>query len=257
MFRARFLAQLQYRAAALAGFGTQVFFGFVRIMIFAAFFRSAAGPHPMTYEEVVTYVWLGQATLMLLLWRPDPDIEGLFRTGHVAYEMLRPVDLYGLWFARAIANRAAPTLIRAIPMLLLAFLFFGLKLPPSWASFGAWIVATAGALVLSGSIGVLLMVSLFWTVSGRGIVILVNTGVWALSGIILPLPLLPDWVRPIVAFLPFRGLMDTPFRLWIGHMPPHEVVGALAHQLLWVVAFIALGRWLLARGRRRLVVQGG
>jgi ABC-type uncharacterized transport system permease subunit len=31
----------------------------------------------------------------------------------------------------------------------------------------------------------------------------------------------------------------------------------IAHQLVWTFVLVALGRWLLARGVRRLVVQGG
>ena len=58
-------------------------------------------------------------------------------------------------------------------------------------------------------------------------------------------------------FLPFRGLVDLPFRLYMGHIPPREVFGVLSHQLLWTAGLVLLGRWLLARGTRRLVVQGG
>jgi ABC-2 type transport system permease protein len=31
----------------------------------------------------------------------------------------------------------------------------------------------------------------------------------------------------------------------------------LLHQLVWTALLVALGRWLLSRGVRRLVVQGG
>ena len=40
-FRTRFLALLQYRAAAIAGIGTQWLFGFVRVMALWAFYQSA------------------------------------------------------------------------------------------------------------------------------------------------------------------------------------------------------------------------
>ena len=63
---ARFRTLLQYRAAALAGLGTQVFWGLIRVMIFGAFYRSTTAPQPMTYPEVVTYVWLGQAFIRML-----------------------------------------------------------------------------------------------------------------------------------------------------------------------------------------------
>ena len=36
-----------------------------------------------------------------------------------------------------------------------------------------------------------------------------------------------------------------------------DPIGILAHQLFWAVALFALGRVALARGTRRLVVQGG
>lgn len=257
MLRARFLGELQYRVAALAGLGTQIFWGFVRIMVFAAFFRSTAETQPLTYGEVVTYVWLGQATLMLLIWRPDPEVEEMVRTGHVSYEFLRPVDLYGLWFARSLAGRAAPTLLRAVPMMALAMCFFGMQPPASWAALCAWTASILGALLLSAAIATLLTITLFWTISGRGIAILIGTGVWGLSGVTIPLPLLPDWIRPAVEALPFRGLMDLPSRLWIGEIPAHEVGPALALQLGWVLALVLVGRALLAKGRRRVVVQGG
>ena len=257
VLKARFLALLQYRTAAIAGIGTQVFWGLVRVMIFAAFYRSAVGTQPMTYEEVVSYVWLGQATILLVLWRPDPEVEEMIRSGNVAYELLRPVDLYGLWLMRGIASRAAPLILRAVPMLLLASLFFGLGPPASVASLLAWLASTCAAILLSGTIAALLTITLLWTISGRGVAILVTTGLWAFSGIIIPLPLLPDWMQPFLDVLPFRGLMDVPFRLYLGHIPPHEVLGAIGHQLAWTAVLMLGGRWLLAVGRRRVVVQGG
>ena len=59
---ARFRMLLQYRAAALAGLWTQIFFGLVLLMIYEAFYRSTMLRQPMTFAEIVTYVWLGQAS---------------------------------------------------------------------------------------------------------------------------------------------------------------------------------------------------
>ena len=67
--------------AAMAGAGTQVFWGFIRIMILLAFYRSATGPAPMSFETIVTYVWLGQAFLALLPWIHDRELEQRPTTG--------------------------------------------------------------------------------------------------------------------------------------------------------------------------------
>ncbi|MGC2275369.1 MAG: hypothetical protein WA571_05095, partial [Candidatus Binatus sp.] len=73
VFRMRFVLMLQYRAAAVAGFGTQCWWGFIKVMVFAAFFRSSSAHQPMNFAQAVTYVWLGQAFLALLPWLADPD----------------------------------------------------------------------------------------------------------------------------------------------------------------------------------------
>ena len=51
--------------------------------------------------------------------------------------------------------------------------------------------------------------------------------------------------------------MDTPYRLYLGHIPAGDLPLLLAHQVVWIAAIVLVGRWLLSLGQRRLVVQGG
>jgi len=254
---ARFRMLLQYRAAAVAGVGTQLMFGLIHVMVLGAFYAVSTQPQPMTFRQVVAYVWLGQAMLGMLPWNVDRELSQMIRTGSVAYELLRPLDLYSLWYARGIAMRTAPTLLRAVPMFIMAALFLGLPPPPSFASAAAWVAATFGALLLGCAITVLMTISMLWTISGEGFFYLTATAATVFSGMVLPLPLFPDWAQPVPRFLPFSGLCDVPFRLYSGNMPPAEAPWAIAHQLVWTVVLVVLGRRLLARGLRRLVVQGG
>jgi ABC-2 type transport system permease protein len=257
LLRVRFLALLQYRAAAFAGLVTQVFWGFIRIMIFAGFYASGRGGQPMTYDEVVTYVWLGQALLWILPFRLDPEAQALVESGNVAYELLRPVDLHSFWFARSVALRTAPTCLRAIPMVVLAVPFFGMGPPASAGAAAAFAVSLGLAFLVGAAITTLMSVSLLWTISGRGIARLLAVAPWIFSGIILPLPLFPDWARPLIDALPFRALMDTPFRIYLGHLPASGVAPAVLHQVVWLAVLVGLGRWLVARAMRHIVVQGG
>ena len=57
--------------------------------------------------------------------------------------------------------------------------------------------------------------------------------------------------------LPFSGLADTPYRLYIGHLPASDLPLLFAHQVAWTAAFVFLGRWMLSRALRRMTVQGG
>jgi len=254
---ARFRTLLQYRAAAFAGLCTQLFWGLIRVMIFGAFYRSTTAAQPMAFSQVVTYVWLGQAFLLLIPMRPDEEVQAAIRTGTVAYELVRPLDLYGLWYCRALAQRTAPVLLRAVPLLLIVVCVGGLKAPPSLASGLAWALAMPGAFLLSTAIATLMTISLLWTLSGDGVARIAPSVIYVFSGMIIPLPLYPGWSQPFLNALPFRDLIDVPFRLYAGNIPPERIGFVLLHQAVWTLALIGLGRGLLARGTRRLVVQGG
>ena len=66
IFSARCRVLLQYRAAAFAGFATQLFWGLMRVMIFTAFYHSTSEVQPMSLRETIIYIWLGQAMFVLM-----------------------------------------------------------------------------------------------------------------------------------------------------------------------------------------------
>jgi len=256
IFASRVQILLQYRAVALAGIATQVFWGLVRTMIFDAFYRGS-GAQPLTHDQSITYVWLGQAMLVLTMMNTDAEIAAMIRTGNVAYEMVRPLDLYNLWFIRAFSGRAVPMLMRGLPIFAIAALFFGLTAPASIGAGALFLASTLGALLTAASIIALLTISMLWTISGEGISRLAPGLVFVFSGIIVPLPFLPSWLQRISNLMPFRGLIDTPLRIYLGQLHGSEAIVALMLQCGWLIALIAIGRAVMSRGLRRLEAQGG
>jgi ABC-2 type transport system permease protein len=256
LFAARLRLLLQYRAAALAGLATQIFFGLVRVMIYQALYASAAAPPSFSLDDVVSYVWLGQAFFALLPWSVDRELATLVKTGNVAYELLRPVDLYAVFFVRNVAARVAPAALRAAPLLIIAALFLGLRAPASAASLGAGALALAGAVLLGGALTTLVTITFLWTV-GDGIHRLYGALALFASGLIIPLPLMPEWVANLLGALPLSAVADKPFRLYTGQLPASALGAVLLHQLVWTVLLVGAGRLLLARAVRRVVVAGG
>ncbi|HXC56544.1 MAG TPA: hypothetical protein VNU97_14695 [Rhizomicrobium sp.] len=262
ILRARFALMLQYRAAALAGFATQCWWGVIKIMVLAAFYAGAA-PQPISLAQAITYTWLGQAFLALLPWNADPEISEAVESGNVAYERLRPVDTHTFWFARAAAQRAANTLLRLMPM----FLTAAVALP--LLGLGAW----SWRLPASPMAAALFAVSITLTVLlSSGFVVLLNIAVTALktrraanlapflvtplSGNIVPLALLPPWAQPFLFWQPFAGLGDIPYRIYFGNLSGDAALWGLAAQALWVVLFIAIGRACMRRVMARVDMQG-
>jgi ABC-2 type transport system permease protein len=262
---ARFRMLLQYRAAALAGFVTQLFWGAIKLMILAAFYAVATTEPPMTMAQVVAYVWLGQALLGLLPWSVDSELQEKMNTGAVAYELLRPLDLYAFWYARTVALRCATTTLRMVPMVLAVAVvlpLIGLRdwsLPPPAGIASALLfgVSLAATVLLASSITMLMHVALIWTLSGRGFNAVMTGLVTFFSGMVVPLPLFPEWLQGALYWQPFRGLADVPFRIYSGNIAPADAGFEIALQLVWTVLIVWLGRAVLARAQARIVVQGG
>src|SRR5262249_43107373 len=129
--------------------------------------------------------------------------------------------------------------------------------PASFAAAAGFAAALICALALGCAISTLVNISLMWTLNNDGIVILTTAAVSLFSGMLVPLPMLPDWAQRVLQWLPFAGVMDLPFRIYSGHIAPAGLVLVLARQLGWTIAIAWCGRWLLGRGLRRIVVQGG
>jgi ABC-2 type transport system permease protein len=170
---------------------------------------------------------------------------------------MRPVDLHSYWMSRMLATRLAPTFLRAGPIIVFAAVI-GQMLPPASVAHLLLAVISIGlGMLLATAIYSLVTISLLWTVAGEGAARLAPSLVFFLSGMIIPVPLFPAWAQPILNILPFRGLIDTPFRIYLGNMTIGEAGLSMVQQVIWIGVFVIAGRWLLGRGLRRLVVQGG
>jgi len=262
VLRARFALMLQYRAAAFAGFATQCWWGALKIMVLSAFY-AGAGPQPISLADAVTYVWLGQALLGLLPWSADLELSVAVENGNIAYERLRPVDTHTFWLMRAAAQRMAGTLLRLLPMFAVAAIalpIVGLaawswRLPPTPMAAVLFAASITLTVLLSSGLTVLLNVAVTALRTRRA----ANLGavfVSPLSGMIVPLVLMPDWMQPFLFWQPFAGLVDIPYRIYFGNLTGASALAGLAAQSLWVVLILVIGRIWLERVMARVDVQG-
>lgn len=256
----RFAVQLQYRAAAAAAFSTQLFFGFVKVMVFHGFYASTSVVQPISLEQAVTYAWVVQVTFRMSPWAGDNDIIDMIRNGHVAYELCRPLSLYFNWYCRLLSQKIVPVLLTGVPLYVLVYFLpagYGLKPPDSLAAGAAWIISMCFALLLGCAIGNIMSISTIWTLSGLGMQGIVPALIMVFSGVIVPLLYYPDWAQGILRYLPFSSLLDIPLRFYLGVLPVLDLPSFVLIQITWTIAFMVLGILLLKAGMKRVVIQGG
>lgn len=260
-FRLRFTMGLQYRAAALGGLVCQFFWGAMAILAFKAFYETDPAAFPMSLQATASYLWLQQALLTMLgMGGIDPDFFNVIQNGNVAYELCRPVDVYGMWFSRSAATRVANALLRCIPVLAVAALIpapYGLMAPPDLLTFLLFLVSLTLALAVITAIGMIVYMITFHTISSRGVRLIAVNICDFFSGDIVPLPFFPDGFRQFCELLPFSATANVPLRIYTGDLAGPEMVRLMLLQVFWAVALILVGKALERKELKQVTIQGG
>lgn len=261
ILKIRIIRALQYRAAAWAGVFTQLFWGILRIMILVAFYRSATSQPPVPLAQMADYVWLGQAFLMLtILWVQDGKLLQNITDGNIAYELCRPYRIYPFWFMRTLSMRIALTMMRCLPILLVAGLLpepYRMHLPAGVAALVLFLLSLALGTLLAVALSMLVYLMTFYTMSAHGPRFIVGLISDFMMGIVVPIPLMPDAVQKIMNLFPFRYMADVPFRIYSGNIVGVDIISTMGVQVFWLAAIILLGSMGFQKVQKHVLVQGG
>lgn len=261
VFRIRFLNSLQYRAALLASIFLQFAWAMVELLAYTAFYQADPASFPTPFSQMVNYVWMQQILFSLFsVVFSDREIFSVLQSGDIAYELVRPMSLYGRWFSQSVGNRLAYSLVSCVPATVLALLMpapYRLTLPQDPAAFLCFLLSTGLALGIVVSLAQLMYGALFHTVAFRGVRVSVTAVTQFLSGGLIPLAFFPEPVLSVVRLLPFASMRDTPLRIYSGSLAGAACMQALLFQLAWLTALVLLGRTLMNRALKKVVVQGG
>ena len=251
---------LQYRFAAVAGMVTQLFFSAMYIMMYEAYYRTGVSSG-MEWQQLVTYLWLYQAFFYLTNFNMlDPEIHDSIVTGQVSYELIRPLNIYWLWYAKLFAKKIAGTLLRFLPVIVVAVLLpyhYSLKGPVSLSAFLLFIATSCLGVILSLAIAMLIYSLMFYTTSSKGIFSVYSVIAEFFAGGIIPIPFMPVILQKICYLLPFRLTVDLPYRLYCGNISIAEGIQSIFIQLIWIAVTITGGLWVMKHASKKLVVQGG
>ena len=256
--KAEFRRYSTYRAATLAGIFTNSVFGFIRLGVLLAAIAAAGGTlGGYGPQEASTYVWLGQAFLAPVAMYAWSDLADRVRTGEIAVDLARPLDLQLSWWVRDLGRAAFALPTRGLAPLLVGALTVGVALSETWTSYPLGLVS----LLLGVSVSFLCRYGMnlvaFWTLDVKGFLNLYILVLGLLSGFYLPVHVFPGWLQALAFASPFPAMFQAPIDVMSGRVIGPAAWQVIAGQAGWVIGLIVLTRVVLWRATRRLVVQGG
>lgn len=233
----------------------------VGLIITVAFWRAVYSGQDtiagLTAEQTISYILMARifhdgmyVTNMLR------EFGDLLREGGIQIVLLRPLDFQGSLYLQKLALLGLNLMMR-FPLAFVAWLLFGLRLPTDPV---VWAAATMTLLL-----GVAVMFCFDWILASAAFYI---TDAWGLatarqgvamffSGMLIPLAIMPDWLRDVALILPFSQAVYLPVSVLSGLTPVVELTRIWLMQLLYLAVLVVLSRLAFSRAVRVITVQGG
>ncbi|MGH8792197.1 MAG: ABC transporter permease [Stackebrandtia sp.] len=229
----------------------------LRVVLFAAIWRAVydgrASVDGVALETMTAYV--SMAALHTILLRDDLTrwVEHRVRSGVVAMDLIRPVGLFEqcVWGQVAQAIVRVPTILAVTPA---AALFSGFVAP---ASTPVYALSAALGWAVNCCVFLLLASAAFWTLELGGMNFLFFVVNGFLSGAMVPLWFMPDWLRVVLEWLPFQATLYTPVAIYVGQITGADAWRAVVVQTAWLLLLGGAAAWMWRCAVGRVVSQGG
>lgn len=157
-------------------------------------------------------------------------------------------DLGNIWFR---------LLFQFLPALILVIFTAGMLKPASMVAVLGFLGSVMLGFLVLWLLNFIVQTLGFWIVNVWSISTIKNVFVNVLSGAMLPLWFMPDWMQGVLAWTPFSSIYFTPVQIYLGEIAGVEIFLSFLRQGCWIVILYILAEVLWRCGIKKLVIQGG
>lgn len=181
--------------------------------------------------------------------------DGRIQRGRINDHLMQPLHLFHRDFA-AFTGWKPVWLAWWVPLAGTLVLIFQPSLSLSAWQLPAFFVAVFAGYTLRFILLYLLGMISFWTTRASALFEIVVAGEILLSGRLVPLDLMPDWVQSVASWLPFKWTYQAPIEVAIGRRSAIETVQVYGWQALWIAILGIVLAWSWKRAIRRYSAVG-
>ena len=235
---------------------------FVSFFIWKAVFMSS-GENEMngfTLPHMVVYIFLMFLTGKLIGSGGTYDVGEEIRDGSIAMRMIKPISYNSTFLFQELGNKILEIGVLIIPMIfgieIVRFVLTG-AVQFNILRFLLYIISCVFAYLVNFFFNICFGFIAFIIKYLWGANMMKNCIVGFLSGATIPFSFLPDMLEKIFLFLPFAYLKYTPVMIYMGMYSGLSLLYYMVLQLIWVLLFWGLSKFLWKISIKHLSIQGG
>ncbi len=251
-----FQNNIVYRVDYFASLINTIAMIFINVAIWKAIYEEEEVLGGVQLQIVITYIVLG-FLMQSIFAMEDYFIESKVTSGLISSDLLKPLSFRTYIFSYNVGLTVFRIIMQFFPSLLISVIFLKLLPPFSCRMFIFFVISTALGYLVLYCLNFIVWVSSFWFYYTFSLVTIKDALVVIMSGALVPLWFMPQWLYDFIRLTPFDSIYFIPISIYLGQVPINEIAFAIIKQVLWISVLAITGHVLWKFATKKLVLQGG
>lgn len=257
--RISFQDAIQYRAEAFVWFLYDFMPPLMMMFLWLAAYESQSTVGGFDRSAMLGYTLGTMVVRTLLATHVEWAISEEIRLGKLSTHLVRPFNPWLFWLCDQIAWKGMRALL-LLPVVGICIAWLAPEIAAPRLELSVLlplVLSVVMGFVLSFFIKACIGFMAFWVTDIFGLMALFDVLTWIFGGTLVPIDLLPAWLRTIAGLLPFQYIFYLPLSIALGRMDGNEAWRWVALEAGWVVVTGLLAYSLWRRGLVRYEAVGG
>lgn len=257
VYKVQILKSLAYKFDVYGNIIMQTIIMIATAFFWKALFKNAESMGGVSVDTMLTYTVISSMISVVLITNVEWRITESVQTGAIAIDLMRPVNIFEVFFAENLGSVTALFFQNLLPIFIIGSLFIKLPVPRSAYEFMLFLISLVLAFFINWYLSVIFGMFSFKVIEMSALIQVKKHLVRLLSGSMIPLWFFPNWLRSVLEILPFPYIYQLPLSIYVGHYTSESLVRGLLIQILWVMALFIIETRLEKQAIKHVMVQGG
>lgn len=257
VYKVQILKSLAYKFDVYGNIIMQTIIMIATAFFWKALFKNAESMGGVSVDTMLTYTVISSMISVVLITNVEWRITESVQTGAIAIDLMRPVNIFGVFFAENLGSVTALFFQNLLPIFIIGSLFIKLPAPRSAPQFMLFLISLVLAFFINWYLSVIFGMFSFKVIEMSALIQVKKHLVRLLSGSMIPLWFFPNWLRSVLEILPFPYIYQLPLSIYVGQYTSESLVRGLIIQILWVMVLFLIETRLEKQAIKHVMVQGG
>lgn len=257
VYKTRILKSLAYRFDVYGNIVMQCITMFASAFFWKALYTGQETVQGVNVEDMLVYTVMSSLMSVVFMTGIERRVMQSVKKGTVATDMLKPINLFSIYFFEDLGNMTALIVQNMIPIFIIGSLCIAVPKPVSMEAFLLFFISLIMAFFINWFLAACFSMWTFTAINMDPMLQVKKHLIRLLSGSIIPMWFFPEWLSNILNLLPFVYIYQLPLDIYIGKYETAELLPRLGIQFIWTVVLFGVFQFLQSKVTKKVMVQGG